>query len=59
VKILDDDGVLKYNGWGVNMGDKFEINYEQATTPWFNKEYSYLKYRAWNFVMIYTPNYII
>eukprot|EP00347_Sterkiella_histriomuscorum_P001772 403370742 len=59
IKILDEQGKLKFNGWSSNIGDKFEVNYQDATTPFFSKDYSYMKYRSWNFVMLYLPTVIV
>ena len=60
--ILDEEsGALKLNGWSIqkDLASKIHINYERAITPWLPRPLSFIKYRAWNFVMIYTPDHII
>ena len=56
--ILSSDGDLLVNGWGVNLASKAYVNYEDFKTCCF-KSLSHLKYRAWNFYLIYTPDHVI
>ncbi|CDW71221.1 UNKNOWN [Stylonychia lemnae] len=59
INILEEDGKLRFNGWDKNVGDKYFINYRDAQNEYFSQKYSYMKYRAWNFVMVYMPHHII
>ena len=58
-KLLSPEGKLLFEGWDVNTENHFIVNYEQAKTPWLPQGYSSIKYRAWNFFMIYLPNYVV
>mmetsp|Transcript_22556 Transcript_22556/g.21726 ORF Transcript_22556/g.21726 Transcript_22556/m.21726 type:complete len:160 (+) Transcript_22556:185-664(+) len=59
-KLLDEkSGKLKVSGWGTNLEERFIVNHQDAVLKPFGKKLNWLKYRAWDFFMIYTEDHVI
>jgi hypothetical protein len=56
---LNDNGDLLINGWGKDLEKYVHLNHEKAIVPWLPNTLSYYKLRAWNFMIIYTPEHVI
>lgn len=57
--LLDDKGQVKFFGYGIDQDKYVTLNYENAVTPWLNKDWSFIKMRSYNFIMIYTPDHVL
>lgn len=55
MNLLTDKGKLKYVGWGKNLANHMVLNYDNVQVPGLPKSMNWLKMRAWNFYLIYTP----
>lgn len=57
--VLDNNGSLKFVGWSLNLENSFTVNTENIQVSYLPKSLSWLKYKAFNFFMIYTKDHIM
>ena len=55
-----EKGTCEISGWDVGVEDKILVNHYYATPMSSTVLYAnYMKYRAWNFFLLHTPNHVI